>query len=99
MAKKHSIDTASAKNGGELGWNAPNTFVKEFADAVSSMKKGETSKAPVKTQFGWHIIRVEDVRPIQVPSLDEVKADIARQIEKTRIRDALLALRKDAKIE
>ena len=99
LAKKHSTDSGSAKNGGDLGWNAPSSFVKEFAEALSSMKKGETSKAPVKTQFGWHIIRVEDVRPIQVPSLDEVKADISRQLQQSRIRDALLALRKDAKIE
>lgn len=99
LAKKHSTDPGSAKNGGELGWNAPNAFVKEFADALSGMKKGETSKAPVKTQFGWHIIRVEDVRPIQVPPLDEVKADIARQLQQSRIHDALLGLRKDAKIE
>ncbi|MGA7949927.1 MAG: peptidylprolyl isomerase [Thiobacillaceae bacterium] len=99
LAKKKSIDPGSAKNGGDLGWNAPNSFVKEFADALSAMKKGETSKTPVKTQFGWHIIRVEDVRPIQVPPLDDVRADIARQLQQERIREALLALRKDAKIE
>jgi peptidyl-prolyl cis-trans isomerase C len=99
LAKKKSADPGSAKNGGDLGWNAPNAFVKEFADALSAMKKGETSKAPVKSQFGWHIIRVEDVRPIQVPPLAEVKADIGKQLQQTRIHDALLALRKDAKIE
>lgn len=99
LAKKKSIDPGSAKNGGELGWNPPSAFVKEFADALSAMKKGETSAAPVKTQFGWHIIRVEDVRPIQVPPLDDVKADIARQLQQARVHDALLALRKDAKIE
>lgn len=99
LAKKKSIDPGSAKKGGDLGWTAPNAFVKEFADALSAMKKGETSKAPVKSQFGWHIIRVEDVRPIKVPPLDEVKADIARQLQQTRVHDALLALRKDAKIE
>lgn len=99
LAKKKSIDPGSAKNGGDLGWTSPNAFVKEFADALSGMKKGETSKAPVKTQFGWHIIRVEGVRPIQVPPLDDVKADIARQLQQARVREALLALRKDAKIE
>jgi peptidyl-prolyl cis-trans isomerase C len=99
LAKKKSIDSGSAKSGGDLGWTTPSAFVKEFADALSAMKKGETSKVPVKSQFGWHIIRVEDVRPIQVPPLDDVKSDIARQLQQTRVRDALLALRKDAKVE
>lgn len=99
LAKKKSIDPGSGKNGGELGWNPPGVFVKEFADAMSSMKKGEISKTPVKSQFGWHIIQVEDVRPAKMPPMDEVKGEIARQIQQARIRDALQALRKDAKIE
>ncbi|MGA7180723.1 MAG: peptidylprolyl isomerase [Thiobacillaceae bacterium] len=99
LAKKNSIDPGSAKNGGELGWNVPSAFVKEFADALSGMKKGETSITPVKSQFGWHVIRVEDVRPVQVPPLDEVKGDIVHQLQQARVREALQALRKDAKIE
>jgi peptidyl-prolyl cis-trans isomerase C len=99
LATEKSIDPGSAKNGGDLGWNAPSSFVKEFADALTGMKKGETSKTPVKSQFGWHIIRVEDVRPEQVPPLDEVKGDIKRQLQQGRVREALQALRKDAKIE
>ena len=99
LAKKKSVDPGSAKNGGDLGWNVPSAFVKEFADALTGMKKGETSKTPVKSQFGWHIIRVEDVRPEQVPPLDEVKGDIKRQLQQARVREALQALRKDAKIE
>jgi peptidyl-prolyl cis-trans isomerase C len=99
LARKKSVDPGSAKNGGDLGWNSPSAFVKEFADALSAMKKGETSKTPVKSQFGWHIIRVEDVRPEQVPPLDEVKGDIKRQLQQGRVREALQALRKDAKIE
>jgi peptidyl-prolyl cis-trans isomerase C len=99
LARKDSIDPGSAKKGGELGWNAPNAFVKEFADALSEMKKGETSKTPVKSEFGWHIIRVEDVRPAQIPPLEEVKEEITHQIQQARIHEALQALRKDAKIE
>jgi peptidyl-prolyl cis-trans isomerase C len=63
------------------------------------MKKGETSKTPVKTQFGWHIIRVEDIRPVKVPPLAEVKQNIVRQIQQERVREALEVLRKGAKIE
>jgi peptidyl-prolyl cis-trans isomerase C len=99
LAKKKSIDPGSAKNGGELGWNVPSAFVKEFGDAISSMNKGETSKTPVKTQFGWHVIRVEDVRPEQVPPLNEVKDNIVHELEQERVREALEALRKGAKIE
>jgi peptidyl-prolyl cis-trans isomerase C len=99
LARKDSVDPGSAKNGGELGWNSPNAFVKEFADALSTMKKGETSKTPVKSQFGWHIIRVEDVRPAQIPPLEAVKDEITHQLQQARVHDALQALRKDAKIE
>ncbi len=66
LAKEFSVDTGAKENGGDLGWNRPAVFVKPFADAVKNMKKGEISKAPVKTEFGWHIIKVNDVK--EVPS-------------------------------
>lgn len=99
LAKEKSKDPGSAKNGGDLGWNVPDGFVKEFGDAMAALKKGETSKAPVQTKYGFHVIKLEDIRPIQVPPLDEVKADIARQLQQKRVREAITALREKAKIE
>jgi peptidyl-prolyl cis-trans isomerase C len=99
LAKGKSKDPGSAKNGGDLGWNAPDAFVKEFGDALKGMKKGETSKEPVKTQFGYHIIRLEDVRPVKIPPLEDVKGEIVRQLQQQRVREAITGLRASAKIE
>jgi len=99
LAKSKSRDPGSAKNGGDLGWNVPESFVKEFGDALKSMKKGETTKTPVKTQFGYHIIKLEDVRPVKIPPLDEVKGDITRQLQQMRVRTAVKELRATAKME
>lgn len=73
LAKEFSVDTGAKENGGDLGWNRPAVFVKPFADAVKNMKKGEISKAPVKTEFGWHIIKVNDVKEVPFPTYDSVK--------------------------
>ncbi len=99
LAKDKSIDKGSAKNGGDLGWNVPSSYVKEFGDALQSLKKGETTKSPVKTNFGWHVIKLDDVRPTQFPSLDETKGEIRRQLQQKNVREAILDLRAKAKIE
>lgn len=99
LAREKSKDPGSAKNGGDLGWSVPEAFVKEFGEAMAALKKGETSKTPVQTKYGFHIIRLEDVRPIRIPPLEEVKADISRQIQQKRVREAITALREKAKIE
>lgn len=99
LAKEKSLDQGSAKNGGDLGWNVPATFVKEFGEALQKLKKGETAKTPVQTQFGWHVIRLDDVRPAQFPALDEVKNGVRQQLQQKRVRDAITELRAKAKIE
>lgn len=99
LAKEKSLDKGSAKNGGDLGWNIPDNFVKEFGDAMKGLKKGQTTQTPVKTEYGWHIIKMDDVRPIQFPSLDEVKGEVRQQLQQKRVRDALTELRAKAKIE
>lgn len=98
LAREKSKDPGSAKNGGDLGWNVPDAFVKEFGDAMKSLKKGETSE-PVKTQFGYHIIKLEDMRAAKIPPLDEVKNEIRQQLQQRRVREAVAALRASAKIE
>lgn len=92
-AKEKSIDSGSGAQGGDLGW-APNTlYVAEFADAVANQNKGELSASPVQSQFGWHIIQVDDVRDISFPELDEVKPqleELLRQQQLTEFQNSLM---------
>ncbi len=99
LAKKLSQDPGSAKNGGQLDWSDRGAFVAEFSEAMTALKKGETTKAPVKTQFGWHVIRLDDVREQKLPPLDVVRSEITRQLQQQRVRDAITAARTNAKIE
>lgn len=99
LAKEKSIDKGSATNGGDLGWAVPGTFVKEFGDAMQKLKKGETTKTPVQTQFGWHVIKLDDTRPTQFPALDAVKNQVRQQLQQKRVREAIGELRAKAKIE
>ncbi|WP_368641307.1 peptidylprolyl isomerase [Castellaniella ginsengisoli] len=97
-AKKDSIDTGSGKNGGELGWGPTSNYVPEFAQAVEGMKKGELSAQPVQTQFGWHVIQVEDVRPIAFPSFEEARPQLEEMMRQQALSDYQKRLMKDAKI-
>ncbi len=99
LAKKYSQDPGSAKNGGALDWSDRRAFVPEFSNALASLKKGETTQTPVKTQFGYHIIRLDDTRTPKLPPLDAVRGEIVKQIQQERIRDAITAVRAGAKIE
>lgn len=99
LAKKLSKDPGSAKNGGALDWSDRRAFVPEFSEALAAMKKGETTKAPVKSQFGWHVIRLDDVRQPELPPLDAVRGEIVKQLQQQRVRDAVTAIRASAKIE
>ena len=99
LAKKTSQDPGSAKNGGALDWSDRRAFVPEFSDALAGLKKGETTKTPVKTQFGYHVIRLDDTRKPQMPPLDTVRGEIVKQLQQLRIRDAITATRAGAKIE
>lgn len=98
LAKKQSKDT-SAGNGGDLGWISPSAVVGDFADAMVKLKKGEFSKTPVQTRFGWHVIRVDDVRPLKVPAYEEVKGRIAQQLQQIEVRKYLRELSSNAKVE
>jgi len=99
LAKKLSKDPGSAKNGGALDWSDRRAFVPEFSDALAGLKKGETTKTPVKTQFGYHVIRLDDTRKPQMPPLDTVRGEIVKQLQQQRIRDAIAATRAGAKVE
>jgi peptidyl-prolyl cis-trans isomerase C len=85
VAKKSSKDTGSAANGGDLDWAAAGSYVPEFSDAMVKLKKGEMSAEPVKSQFGWHILKLEDMRDAQVPSLEEVKPQIQQRLGQQKL--------------
>ena len=78
---ERSKDTGSKINGGDLDWNAPANFVKPFADAVVSTPKGKFTETPVQTQFGWHVIMVDDIREAKIPPFDEVKQQLAQRMQ------------------
>ncbi|MFJ3044845.1 peptidyl-prolyl cis-trans isomerase [Herbaspirillum chlorophenolicum] len=96
---KQSKDTGSAANGGDLDWATPASFVKPFSDAMVALKKGEVTQTPVQTQFGWHVIQLEDVRPAKVPTLDEVKPQIAEALQQKKLQAYQEELRKKAKVQ
>ena len=99
LAKDKSKDPGSKDNGGDLDWGPSARYVKPFADAVSGMQKGQTTAAPVKTDFGFHVIRLDDVREAQLPKLDDVKPQIAQQLQQQKLAKFQDDLRGKAKVE
>jgi len=99
VAKKSSKDTGSAENGGDLDWAKPTAYVPEFSAALQALKKGQMTDAPVKTQFGYHIIRLEDTRAAQFPNFEEVKDKIKQQMEQVKLQEYQEKLRKAAKTD
>jgi peptidyl-prolyl cis-trans isomerase C len=98
IAKKQSKDPGSGANGGDLDWAAPGNYVKEFSDAMVALNKGQVS-APVQSQFGFHIIRLDDVREAQLPKLEDVKPQIVQQMTQQRMAAFQQELRAKAKVE
>jgi peptidyl-prolyl cis-trans isomerase C len=98
LAKKHSTGP-SGKNGGDLGWFEPGQMVKDFSDAAIQLKPGSYSKTPVKTQFGWHVILLEDSRPVEPPAFEAVRQQLATQMTAEALRKHMEELRQKARIE
>lgn len=99
LAKKASKDPGSGANGGDLDWAGASSYVAEFSAAMVKLDKGQMTDAPVKTQFGYHIIRVDDVRDTKLPSLEEVKPQVAQQLQQQKIAKYQEGLRAKAKIQ
>ena len=99
LAKKLSKDPGSGANGGDLDWAAPASFVPEFSEAMMKLNKGQTTAVPVKSQFGFHIIRVDDIRQAQLPKVEEVKPQITQQLQQQRLQKYQEDLRAKAKVE
>jgi len=89
----------SAANGGDLDWANPASFVKPFADAMVALKNGQITETPVKTQFGYHVIKLEDSRPAKIPALAEVKGQVAESLQQKKLAAFREDLMKKAKIQ
>lgn len=98
LAKKKSTGP-SAKEGGDLGWFNPSQMVPPFSQAVAQLKKGAYTKKPVKTQFGYHVIKLEDTRKRTPPAFEEIKPQIKMVLQNQRIQQYITDLRKKAKID
>lgn len=99
IAKAKSKDAGSAAKGGDLDWAVPSNFVPPFANAMTSLKKGTYTKEPVHTQFGWHVIKLDDVRDLNVPPFEQVKPQIQQRLQQQAIQGLITDLRAKAKIE
>ncbi|MDR2508006.1 MAG: peptidyl-prolyl cis-trans isomerase [Candidatus Accumulibacter sp.] len=96
---KKSIDQGSKNTNGDLGWNSPNTFLKPFGEALVKLKKGEYTETPVKTRYGYHVIQLDDTRPMVLPPFEEVKPRLLQQLQAQKINKRIEELREKAKIQ
>jgi peptidyl-prolyl cis-trans isomerase C len=99
LARRSSTDSASSKNGGNLDWFTPESMTPAFADAVKALKKGETTKTPVQTQFGWHVIRLTNTREATPPPFDSVRERLVQIVEAKKFKAYTDDLMAKAKIE
>ncbi|MBT9458282.1 MAG: peptidylprolyl isomerase [Burkholderiaceae bacterium] len=99
LAKKSSKDTGSAENGGDLDWANANSYVPEFSAALTQLTKGQMTDTPVKTQFGYHVIRLEDTREAQFPGFEEVKPQIQQRMAQQKLAKFRDELKEKAKTD
>ncbi len=99
LAKKHSKDPGSGANGGDLDFAKPDSYVPEFGQAMARLQRGQLTETPVKTQFGWHVIRLEDTREAVFPAFEEVKDRIKQRLEQVQTQNLQDELRKRAKTD
>jgi peptidyl-prolyl cis-trans isomerase C len=96
---KRSLDPGSKDSGGDLGWADPTMFAPPFAEAMTALSKGKYSATPVKTNYGYHVILLEDVRELQHPPLDEVKPELQQRLQQTRWQEYIEQLEKNADVK
>lgn len=96
---KASKDPGSRDKGGELGWANKSSYVAPFADAMVKLEKGRFTESPVQSNFGWHVIQLDDVRELKAPPLEEVKAQIVQRMRQQAVEKHVLELRAKAKVE
>ena len=96
---KDSKDPGSKERGGDLGWANPASFVPPFSAAMTKLEKGKFTEAPVKSDFGWHVILLEDTRELKLPTMDEAKGQISQQLQQRMVQKHIEDLRAKAKVE
>jgi peptidyl-prolyl cis-trans isomerase C len=96
---KQSKDPGSKDKGGDLGWAVPANYVKPFAEALTGLQKGKFTEKPVKSDFGYHVILLEDVRDMKLPSFDEAKPGLTQRMQQQQVQNQIMELRKAAKIQ
>ncbi|NCT95891.1 MAG: peptidylprolyl isomerase [Comamonadaceae bacterium] len=99
IAKKQSKDPGSGANGGDLDWAPAANYVPEFSQALLKLEKGQLADAPVQSQFGWHVIRVDDIRDAEIPKLEDLKPQIAQQLAQQKMQKYQQDLRDKAKVQ
>ena len=99
IARKSSKDPGSGANGGDLDWAPAANYVTEFSQALTALSKGKLTDTPVKSQFGYHVIRLDDVREAELPKFEEVKAQIAEQLQQQKLAKYQADLRDKAKVK
>jgi peptidyl-prolyl cis-trans isomerase C len=95
---KQSKDPGSKDKGGELGWASPSSYVKPFSDALVKLEKGKYTMVPVKSDFGYHVILLEDTRELKLPTLEEAKPQLTQRLQQQMVEKYLLDLRNKAKV-
>lgn len=96
---KESKDPGSKERGGDLGWSNKASYVKPFSDAMTALEKGQTTETPVKSDFGWHVIQLEDTRELKAPTLEEVKPQLTQRLQQQMVEKHVLDLRSKAKVD
>ncbi|MDQ5905239.1 MAG: peptidyl-prolyl cis-trans isomerase [Pseudomonadota bacterium] len=96
---KQSKDPGSKDNGGELGWSAAGSYVPPFADALTKLAKGKYTEVPVKTDFGWHVIQMDDTRPLEAPAFEAIKPQLAQRANQQVVEKMIEGLRAKAKVQ
>jgi len=99
IASEKSMDEGSKNNGGELDWSPAASYVRPFAEALEKLEKGKITETPVQTSFGWHVIKLDDVRPMQVPPFEEVKQNMQQRVLQREFGAVVQELRSSAKVE
>lgn len=96
---KESRDPGSRERGGDLGWSNPGMYVKPFSEAMVKLKKGSYTRTPVKSDFGYHVIQLDDVRDVKAPAFDEVKPQLEQRLQQQKVERHVLELREKAKVQ
>lgn len=96
---KDSIDPGSKDNGGDLGWNTPDAYVPAFSEAMAKLEKGKFTTEPVKSDFGWHVILLEDVRDATPPPFEQVKPQLQQRLQQQKVEQHVAELMKAAKVQ